>query len=226
MQVVTEIVFHGFARLLAVCDFAAGHSYLVVPPGGNVSLTLHYARDLTVRVRDNGTGIPGDFARNGKPGHFGLSGMQERAIRVGGRLRVVSNPDAGTDVELVVPGPVVFCAVQPAWRRFFNRTRHPFELHKDDTKPNKGKSIGLNKQVKLSSPFAVVPAGHRVLPNTGSPPSKHNEIERSVSNREHECHRAYRPGVRPMSVQALSEPAGAPVSGCASLVCCSGSALL
>jgi signal transduction histidine kinase len=104
--------------------------------GTELRVTLHYARDLTVRVRDNGRGIPEDFARNGKPGHFGLSGMQERAIRVGGRLRVVSNPDAGTDVELVVPGPVVFCAVQPAWRRFFNRTRHPFQLRKDDTKPN------------------------------------------------------------------------------------------
>ena len=104
--------------------------------GTDLRVTLHYARDLTVRVRDNGRGIPEDFARNGKPGHFGLSGMQERAIRVGGRLRVVSNPDAGTDVELVVPGPVVFCAVQPAWRRFFNRTRHPFQLRKDDTKPN------------------------------------------------------------------------------------------
>jgi hypothetical protein len=38
MQIVTEIVFHGFAQALAVCDFAVGHSYLVVPSGRKASV--------------------------------------------------------------------------------------------------------------------------------------------------------------------------------------------
>jgi len=105
--------------------------------GSELEVTLSYARDLTVRVRDNGKGIPEDIAANGKPGHFGLSGMQERAIRVGGRLRVVSRPDIGTEIELVVPGQVVFCALQPTWRRLFDRRRHPSGFLDNEAKPKK-----------------------------------------------------------------------------------------
>ncbi len=105
--------------------------------GSELEVTLSYARDLTVRVRDNGKGIPEDIAANGKLGHFGLSGMRERAIRVGGRFRVVSRPDIGTEIELVVPGQVVFCALQPTWRRLFDRRTRPSGFLDNEAKPKK-----------------------------------------------------------------------------------------
>jgi signal transduction histidine kinase len=38
-------------------------------------------------------------------GHFGLIGMRERAERLGGELRLASNPGEGTEVEVTVPLP-------------------------------------------------------------------------------------------------------------------------
>ena len=47
-------------------------------------------------------------ARSGRDGHWGLSGMRERAERIGARLKVWSRAGAGTEIELVVPGHVAF----------------------------------------------------------------------------------------------------------------------
>jgi signal transduction histidine kinase len=73
-----------------------------------LAMTLSYAHNLTVRVRDNGTGIDPGVVSDGKPGHFGLRGMQERAIRIQATLRLLSRPGSGTEVELSVPGKVVY----------------------------------------------------------------------------------------------------------------------
>jgi len=69
---------------------------------------LRYGKDLAVCVRDNGVGIDPTVADHGKNGHFGLQGMRERAGRIGGKLTVVSSPDSGTEVTIVVPGGIVF----------------------------------------------------------------------------------------------------------------------
>jgi two-component system nitrate/nitrite sensor histidine kinase NarX len=51
-------------------------------------------------VEDDGVGF--DTAPEGRPGeHIGLSIMEERARRLGGRLRVESEPGEGTRVEMV-----------------------------------------------------------------------------------------------------------------------------
>ena len=47
-------------------------------------------------------------AENGKPGHFGLQGMRERASRIGAKLTFDSSAASGTEVTLVVPGGIVF----------------------------------------------------------------------------------------------------------------------
>ncbi len=76
--------------------------------GSRLEVDLSYASDLTLRVRDNGRGIEPAIAAKGKPGHYGLQGMQERATRVGGRLHLFSSANSGTEIELVVPGGVAF----------------------------------------------------------------------------------------------------------------------
>jgi signal transduction histidine kinase/ligand-binding sensor domain-containing protein len=82
--------------------------------GGAVDVMLEYARDLTLRIRDDGISIDPAVLDNGKGGHFGLRGMRERAARIGGRLAIDTAPRSGTAVTVVVPGHVAFTsASQP-----------------------------------------------------------------------------------------------------------------
>jgi signal transduction histidine kinase/ligand-binding sensor domain-containing protein len=76
--------------------------------GTRVTVELSYLGDLVLRVSDDGHGIEEQVAAKGKSGHFGLVGMYERAARVRGKLTISSSPGAGTKVELVVPGEIVF----------------------------------------------------------------------------------------------------------------------
>ena len=73
-----------------------------------LEIALNYARDLTLRVNDNGAGMEAAVLAEGKQGHFGLQGMRERAERIGSKLTLVSSVSSGTQVTLVVPGNVVF----------------------------------------------------------------------------------------------------------------------
>jgi len=76
--------------------------------GTKVEVVLTYAHFLSLLVRDDGKGMDPDVTAKGKPGHFGLTGMQERATRIGAKLTIRSSPLAGTEVELMVPGKIVF----------------------------------------------------------------------------------------------------------------------
>ena len=61
------------------------------------------ARQLTLVVRDDGIGIDGDVTKAGKPGHWGLTGMHERALLAGGRLDIVAGAGQGTELRLQLP---------------------------------------------------------------------------------------------------------------------------
>jgi signal transduction histidine kinase len=63
---------------------------------------------LRFAVRDNGRGIDPQTLKWGKNGHWGLQGMRERADRIGGRLRVLSRSELGTEIELRVPGQIAY----------------------------------------------------------------------------------------------------------------------
>jgi signal transduction histidine kinase/ligand-binding sensor domain-containing protein len=76
--------------------------------GSRLEVELKYGHDLAVIVRDNGIGIDPAVAKQGKDGHYGLQGMQERAARVGGKLTVTNSGHSGTQITVVVPGGIVF----------------------------------------------------------------------------------------------------------------------
>lgn len=84
---------------------AASHSR-----GRTLDIELSYAHDLTLKVRDDGIGIDAADAEQGKPGHFGLQGMRERALRIGARLDVARLGAGGTEIRLHVPGRIVYRA--------------------------------------------------------------------------------------------------------------------
>jgi ligand-binding sensor domain-containing protein/signal transduction histidine kinase len=88
-----------------------------------LEVELRYAHDLTLRVRDNGTGIDPAVADRGKDAHFGLQGMRERAARIGGNLTLGSSLNSGTEIKLIVPGGIIFRKMTPARRSFSTRIR-------------------------------------------------------------------------------------------------------
>jgi ligand-binding sensor domain-containing protein/signal transduction histidine kinase len=99
-----------------------------------VEVELEYAdRQLRVLVRDNGCGIDPQVLRLGRDGHWGLSGMRERASRMGAKLKVWSRAGGGTEVELSVPGHVAFRHyASDRGRRWF--TRLPMRKAEHDTR--------------------------------------------------------------------------------------------
>jgi len=77
-----------------------------------IEVEIVYDRhQFRLRVRDDGKGIdPQVLERARRSGHFGLEGMRERAGVAGGRLKVWSALDAGTEIELTVPGANAYMA--------------------------------------------------------------------------------------------------------------------
>src|SRR5262249_26296948 len=61
------------------------------------------ANKLWLKVADNGRGIGTQRSLSSQDEHFGLVGMSERAKRLGGELHLISYPEQGTEVEVMVP---------------------------------------------------------------------------------------------------------------------------
>jgi signal transduction histidine kinase len=95
--------------------------------GRHLRIHLAYDSDLILTVEDDGKGLLESVIANGRPGHFGLVGMRERAEHMGGTLKV-SNLHPGVRVRLCVPGSTAFVRRQGrsaglrALKAFFNRT--------------------------------------------------------------------------------------------------------
>jgi ligand-binding sensor domain-containing protein/signal transduction histidine kinase len=74
-----------------------------------IEVAVEYGRhELKVSVRDNGHGIDSQVLHSGREGHWGLSGMRERAEKIGAKLKVSSSATAGTELDLRVPGHIAF----------------------------------------------------------------------------------------------------------------------
>src|SRR5262249_8680119 len=76
-------------------------------------------RRLRLWIRDDGKGIDQKVLDEGRAGHHGLAGMQERAKLVGGKLAVWSEVDSGTEVELTIPSSIAYSKSPIARRSIF-----------------------------------------------------------------------------------------------------------
>jgi signal transduction histidine kinase len=84
----------------------------------NIEAEVTYGEHaLHLRIRDDGRGISETVLdAGGRPGHFGLLGMRERAQQLGADIEVWSKPGAGTEIDLRVPAEVAYRASQSAAR--------------------------------------------------------------------------------------------------------------
>ncbi len=74
-----------------------------------VHVLLSYGRGgLSIRVKDNGRGIDEGTLNLGKAGHHGITGMRERAGRIGATLSILSRVGEGTEVCLDVPEHLIY----------------------------------------------------------------------------------------------------------------------
>jgi signal transduction histidine kinase/ligand-binding sensor domain-containing protein len=94
----------------------------------SIEVALEYSSDrLRMCVRDDGRGIDPEVVSEGSRGHWGLSGMRERAERIGAGFKVRTRADAGTEVELSIPAAVAFhrrpSRRRPSWLESLSRRR-------------------------------------------------------------------------------------------------------
>nr|WP_263351322.1 ATP-binding protein [Acidicapsa acidisoli] len=73
---------------------------------------------LRLRFRDDGIGVDSEILKNrGREGHWGLTGMYERARNIHACLSIWSKPGAGTEIELRIPAYIAYDAA-PSRVRF------------------------------------------------------------------------------------------------------------
>src|SRR5262249_575046 len=74
--------------------------------GLHVEVEIVYGpRQFCLRVRDDGRGIDAEvLQQGGRPAHWGVPGVRERAQRIGAQLLLSGRTQAGTEIECEVPG--------------------------------------------------------------------------------------------------------------------------
>ncbi len=87
--------------------------------------------DLRIRIRDDGVGLDSTIGESGRrPGHWGLTGMSERAERIGAKIDMWSRAMAGTEIELVMDASIAYQrhSRQKRWRVLLQRIQQIFGL--------------------------------------------------------------------------------------------------
>ena len=93
------------AELMRIAQEAVHNAVRHADPA-RIDIELRFdAQQLQMTIRDDGRGFeePASSALTGPEGHFGLTGMRERAGVIGGTLVVDSTPGKGTEISVHVP---------------------------------------------------------------------------------------------------------------------------
>lgn len=104
----------GSGRELALSDVVAGNLLMLAKEAitnalkhagaTRLEIEVDYTETaVTLSIRDNGCGFDVDRVLGPHAGHFGLTGMKERAARLHGEMAIVSKPGAGTTVRIATP---------------------------------------------------------------------------------------------------------------------------
>ena len=102
------------AREAIVNALRSAHARMV-----EVELSYRHA-DFCVRIRDDGRGIdPALLEAGGRPGHWGIRGMKERARRIGATFDIWTGAGVGTEVSLKIPGAVAYRETPPRAHRWW-----------------------------------------------------------------------------------------------------------
>ena len=54
--------------------------------------------------------MPPEILEQGRPGHYGVRGMRERAKQIGGKLDIWSGVSAGTEIEFRIAASIAYGA--------------------------------------------------------------------------------------------------------------------
>jgi len=73
---------------------------------------IYTDRLFRLRIRDDGEGIAPEILEQGRPGHYGLPGIRERAQQIGAKLTVWSGLGRGTEIDLSMEGSIAYGAPQ------------------------------------------------------------------------------------------------------------------
>jgi len=75
----------------------------------HVEAEIEYGeRVFRLRIRDDGEGIPTEILDQGRPGHYGLPGIRERARQVGSDLTIWSRAHSGTEIDLSLAASIAY----------------------------------------------------------------------------------------------------------------------
>ena len=117
-------------RATTCCRLAVRQSQMrfsTPKPQRFMCLLSYGERQLEVRVQDNGCGMSEEILKLRRPGHYGIAGMYERAERLGGIISIRSRVGEGTEVNLCVPGQLLYqddVLRQSGWRRLGSKWRY------------------------------------------------------------------------------------------------------
>ena len=96
----------------------------------HIETEITYGESLRLRFRDDGIGIDSSVIEHGgRPGHWGLLGIGERAKQIGAQLEIWSELGVGTEIELSVPGSIAYevFTTKGSFRIFPTRKEQEYE---------------------------------------------------------------------------------------------------
>jgi signal transduction histidine kinase len=93
------------------------------------------AREMRLRIRDDGTGVDPQLLSAGRARHWGLTIMRERAAQIGARFNLWSEVGVGTEVELRIQGAVAYAAPPCRRGRVLRLRAHQEASHERDAWP-------------------------------------------------------------------------------------------